>query len=134
MAEVTQFPGTRWRSRPWFTNSAEWSNTFQSDAADDLRTRDEMFVPENDVVAHLIFALAKADLGARLSIDRLEMRFDDVLGAEVPWIASDECLRVDAVYPALCMAVVTDQSGSRTRTIRMDAVTDIRPHTLPLGS
>lgn len=124
MGEVRQFRSAlegRPRSTPWFDVPRHIEDAAAQGMA--LEERDALFVGPETVQAHLIFALAQRELGARVNLERLESRYDEDLDTWRPVLISTAGAEVSYVNPLLGIAVLT--VGNRTETMRCDAVTDI---------
>lgn len=118
---ITQFPGRR-RSQPWFEASPQVQ--FEAEmASNSLAERDQLFVEPALVAAHLVFALAQREMGARINLERLEMRHDHDLDTERPTLVTTAGAEVTYFDPLLSIAVLS--AGARVESMRTDAITHI---------
>lgn len=138
MAEALAPLSGRRRIQPWFAEGARSRYDYDDDGLPvdrqwlDLLSREQMFVPLAFVLAHLNFAAAKTDVGARVALTRLEAMqpADDEIAT--PALLHDPCLRVDYFDPGVGIAVVTSEDQSQVFTVRLDAITRIETYVRPL--
>lgn len=127
------------RATAWFADShqdrKEEVYAEASAANATMPLRDEMFIPQAEVVAMAVFVMAQVDLPpeqskgilapARLSIQSLEMVLDESIEEVVPALIERDGLRPYYITPAYGLIGVADKDG-RCFFVRTDAVTHIK--------
>lgn len=114
----------RSRSAPWFQASDEDRQRGEY-AADVMSRRDELFLAREIVGAYMVFALAQREMGVRLNVERLEMKYDETVEQDRPIVVSDAGMAVSYFDPSLEAAVLHGPDGRQVIAMRTDAVTHI---------